>query len=92
MLRFNSHHLAFYLFLINTMVSYSQHKELLSEGFDQIIENDKIVYIEHQGLRNPLSSFKKLEEYSKDLPFAKVIAYHHMPIMGYINEGTYFSP
>lgn len=74
------------------MVSFSQYKELLTEGFDQIIEDDKLVYFEHQALRNPLASFKRFNEASEDLPYLQVISYHHMPIMGYINEGTYFSP
>tara|TARA_B100001093_G_scaffold518759_1_gene604800 strand:- start:1383 stop:2438 length:1056 start_codon:yes stop_codon:yes gene_type:complete len=82
----------FFITLMWPIISLCQYEKLLQEGFDQIIEDDKIVYVEHQALRNPLSSFNKLNEYSEDLPFAKVITYHHMPIMGFINKGTYFLP
>ena len=92
MLRAISKNIIFFITLTWSITSFGQYEEALQEGFDQIIEDDKLVYFEHQGLRNPLLSFKKLNDYSKDLPFAKVITYHHMPIMGYINQGTYFAP
>ena len=92
MLRAIFKNISLFITLTWPIVSSGQYEELLQEGFDQIIVDDNVVYVEHQGIRNPLSSYKKLVEYSKDLPFAKVITYHHMPIIEYNNEGTYFSP
>ena len=44
----------FFITLMWPMVSFGQYEELLQEGFDQIIKEDKVVYFEHQALRNAL--------------------------------------
>ena len=92
MFRAISKNIIFSFSLMSPIVFFGQYEELLQDGFDQIIEDDNVVYFEHQALRNPLSSFKKLNEASESLPYLQVISYHHMPVMGFINEGTYFSP
>ena len=92
MLRAIFKNIIFFITLMWPIVSFGQYEELLEEGFDQIIKDDKVVYFEHQALRKPLSSFKQFNEASEDLPYLQVISYHHMPIMGFINERTYFSP